>query len=266
MGDVMGIVRTDEWLKEDFEYPNKICKKLVPFFKGMKETEIYNELMNFGMYHSSRGSSDHLDYMFQQNLWEKVEKIFHSYKQKWGGPDIPIFLFPLARSRGLFVRQDSTKSGVSYPDKMFLFVSRLEDLNELKALFIHEYHHVCRLGSLSKKMEDFTLLDSIIIEGLAEYAVLKNCGPDYLAKWCKMYSDKELSKLWERYVSKNLHIKKSEKLHDEILYGGRRVPPLLGYAIGFNIVEKYYQKNRYSTKTSFAKNAENYLGNKNNTT
>jgi uncharacterized protein YjaZ len=255
----VGIIQTNEWLKEAFERPNDICKKLIPYFKGQNEKVIYQELMKYGLYRPSRASQAYLNYMLEDELWKKAERIFHKYKTKWLGPDIPVFLFPLAQTGGFFLRQTTTKSGVSYPDKMFLFVSKLDDEKELEALFVHEYHHVCRLSKQKKKMDEYSLLDSIIIEGLAEYAVLKNCGPDYLAKWCGMYSDREISNLWSRYVDKHLNIKKNERLHDEILYGSGRIPNLLGYAAGFNIVEKYFRKNNYSAKLSFVIPSEKIL-------
>lgn len=255
----MGIIQTDRWLKDEFDRPVKICKQLIPYFKGQKEIDIYNQLINYGMYRPSRSSKLNLDYMNEENLWEQTGRLLHHYKNKWSGPDVPIFLFPLALSRGFFMRQEGNKSGVSFPDKMFLFISQLSDIKELEALFVHEYHHVCRLSSLKKKMDDYTLLESIIIEGLAEYTVLKTCGNDYLAKWCKLYSEKEITFFWKKYLSHQLLKRKNERGHDELLYGGGRIPHLLGYAAGFHIVEAFYRKNRYSTKLSFTMPAKKYL-------
>jgi uncharacterized protein YjaZ len=256
----MGVIPTDQWLKEEFEHPTKISEKLIPYFKGQGKDEIYNQLMKFGMYRPSRMSKNNLDFMMEQKFWDRVQHLLNRYKKKWSGPDIPVFLFPLGQSRGFFMRRDSNnKSGVSYPNKMFLFFSQLDDLKELEALFVHEYHHVCRLRMLNKKMEDYTLLDSIIIEGLAEYAVLKNCGKEYLAKWCRMYSEKELAVLWDKYLVNQLTKRKNERSHDELLYGGGRIPNLLGYAVGYNIVENFYKDHNYSTKRSFILPASEYL-------
>jgi uncharacterized protein YjaZ len=260
----MGIIRTDQWLKDEFDRPEKICEKLLPYFKGMDWNDIYNQLMKYGMYRPSRPAKINFNLMVKEKAWDKVEQLFLQYKNKWNGPDIPIFLFPIGQSRGFFFREERNKSGVSYPDKMFLFISDFEDPKELEALFVHEYHHVCRLKKLNKKMEDYTLLDSIIIEGLAEYTVLKNCGREYLAEWCEMYSDKEMEELWNRFISKHLDRRKNERAHDELLFGGGRIPKLLGYAIGFYIVEKYYKIHNYSTKLSFFLPASKYLENENN--
>ena len=64
---------------------------------------------------------------------------------------------------------------------------------------------------------------------------------------------------WEKYLENQLDEKKIEKGHDELLYGGGRVPELLGYAIGYKIVENYYKENRYSAKLSFKIPAKKYL-------
>jgi len=260
----MGIIRTDQWLKEEFDRPVKICEKLLPHFKGMEQNDIYNQLLKYGMYRPSRATKNNFELMIKEKAWEKVEQLLEHYKNKWFGPDIPIFLFPIGQSGGFFFRQERRKSGVSYPDKMFLFISNFDDPKELEALFVHEYHHVCRLRRLNKKMEEYTLLDSIIIEGLAEYAVLNNCGRKYLAEWCEMYTENEMEKFWELYITKQLSRRKNERTHDELLFGGGRIPKLLGYAIGFYIVEKYYKFHHYSTKLSFILSSSEYLENNNN--
>ncbi|MCM2533698.1 DUF2268 domain-containing protein [Neobacillus pocheonensis] len=260
----MGIIRTNQWLKEEFEHPTEICEKLIPYFKGQNANEIYNQLMKFGMYRPSRLSKWSLEMMVEQKIWENTERLFQHYKKKWSGPDIPIFLFPLNQSGGLFFRSESDKSGVSYPDKMFLFLSQIDDTKELEALLVHEYHHVCRLSKLNKRMEEYTLLDSIIIEGLAEYAVLNNCGKEYLANWCRMYTKKDLLGLWDKYLKGQLGKKKSDRVHDNLLYGGGRIPKLLGYAAGFAIVEDYYKAHDYSTKLSFSIPASKFIKDSNN--
>jgi uncharacterized protein YjaZ len=255
----MGIIRTDLWLEEEFERPVKICEKLKPHFKGETANKIYNQLVNYGMYRPSRTARSSLTQMLEQKAWDKVETLFNKYKDKWKGPDIPVYLFPVAQLGGFFFRATKSKAGVSFPDKMFLFLSHFDDPKEVEALMVHEYHHVCRLRALNKRMEDYTLLDSIIIEGLAEFAVLKNCGPEYLAGWCRMYREEALFNFWGKYLKKKLDTKKHEKVHDELLYGEGRLPNLLGYAMGFNIVEHFYGYHNYSTKLSFSNPAINYI-------
>jgi len=257
----MGIIRTDQWIEEGFDRPVEICEKLEPYFHGQKASEIYQELLKFGMYRPSGISNYLFHQMLDYQAWAEVGKLVAKYKRKWSGPDVPVFLFPIDQRGGFLFRQEQRrKAGVSFPDKMFLFLAEYDnDMMEIESLFVHEYHHVCRLRALNKKMADYTLLDSIIIEGLAEYAVLKFCGENYLADWCQMYSDREITAFWKKFLKPKLDRKKTEREHDQLLYGGGRVPQLLGYSAGFHVVKKYYEQNRYSTKLSFITPAAKYL-------
>ncbi|WP_251552477.1 DUF2268 domain-containing protein [Neobacillus muris] len=256
----MGIIRTDQWLKENLERPLKICEKLKTYFNGQNPNDIYQQLLHFGMYRPSWKSRVNLNSMMDYKAWDRVERMFTKYKQKWSGPDIPVFLFPLNQRGGLFARkEDKSKGGVSFPDKMFLFLSEYQDEKEIEALLVHEYHHVCRLQRTNKNHEDYTLLDSIIIEGLAEYAVLKHCGEQYLADWCHMYTEAELEAFWDRYLKPKLNKRKNERVHDELLFGGRNVPPLLGYAAGYHLVQNFYKNESYLVKQSFRTPSSKYL-------
>ncbi|MEH7113022.1 DUF2268 domain-containing protein [Neobacillus niacini] len=256
----MGIIQTDKWLEDEFEHPTKICEKLLPAFNGLSAPKIYHQLAEFGMYRPSDRTKEIFHSMKENKTWEVVERVLLDYRKKWRGPDIPIYLFPIGQQRSFFFRQEEkVKGGVSYPDKMFLFLSTSLTTKEIEALFVHEYHHICRLTQQTKRFEDYTLLDSIIIEGLAEYAVLVNCGRSYLADWCSMYTESELKNLWKKYLGGNLELKKSAHKHDELLYGLGRVPKLLGYAAGFKIVENYYKDHHYSTRLSFKLPAKKYL-------
>jgi uncharacterized protein YjaZ len=188
-----------------------------------------------------------------------VDRLSSIYTNKWNGPNIPIFLFPVAQTGSFFIREKKSKAGVSFPDKMFLFLSDYGDMKDIEALLVHEYHHICRMHMIDKKIEDYTLLDSLIIEGLAEYAVLKHCGRNYLATWCHMYSEKDLENFWNKYLKDELGKRKNERGHDERLYGGRGFPKLLGYAVGYNIIKNYYKDHIYSTKLSFTIPSVNFI-------
>lgn len=255
----MGIIQTHQWLKEDFFKPIRICKKLSPYFNNQNEYEIYGHLVRFGMFKPSRATWNRFEHLIENEVWAKVEKLFNHYRQKWSAPDIPVFLFPIDEVTRFLKKRDMSKSGISFQDKMFLFLSRFEDEKEMEALFIHEYHHVCRLNKLNKDLKDYTLLDSIIMEGLAEFAVFKNCGRKYVADWCNLYTEPQLKSFWEKYINAGLTSKKTEKYHDDLLYGNGRYPKLLGYAIGFYIVSKFYQKHSYSTKQSFSIPAQTFI-------
>lgn len=256
----MGIIQTDVWLEANFDRPEKICKKLLPLFKGQNTTQIYKQLVKFGMYKPNRATKQIFEKLKKNEVWRKIESLLEEYKNKWNGPDIPIFLFPIGQQNGLFSRrEEKIRGGVSFPDKMFLFLSDKVSTKELEALFVHEYHHVCRLNKQNKKFEDYTLLDSIIIEGLAEYSVLKHCGRPFLAAWCSMYTEAEIIEFWDKYLKNKIEKKKTERGHDELLFGSGRIPNLLGYAVGFKIVEDYYSNNNYTAKLSFSLPSKNFI-------
>lgn len=203
------------------------------------------------MYKPDRRTRKTLEELEAGKFWAVTEKIFNKYKRKWKGPDIPIFIFPLDQSNSKLMREGKGKSGLSFIDKMFLFLTPINDEKELEALFVHEYHHVCRMQAQKKNPAEYTLLDSIILEGLAEHAVAENCGEKYTGEWSRRYSTKVLGEFWEKELEEKLSIQREDRQHDEILFGLGGRPALLGYAIGYEIVKQYIQHGYFTEKASF---------------
>ncbi|MCM3682792.1 DUF2268 domain-containing protein [Mesobacillus subterraneus] len=181
------------------------------------------------------------------------------YKKKWKGPDIPIFIFPMNESNSRLMKEGKGKSGVSFIDKLFLFLTPIDDLKQLEALFVHEYHHVCRMNGLKKSPAEYTLLDSIILEGLAEHAVAENCGDKFTGEWSRRYSTEYLSEFWKNDLSEKLSIKRNDRQHDQILFGLGSRPRLLGYAIGYEIIKQYKQHEYFTEKASFSIPSEDFI-------
>ncbi|MFS0634540.1 DUF2268 domain-containing protein [Mesobacillus foraminis] len=217
---------------------------------------LYRYLLNFGMYKPNRQSWVTLKELVDANVWEKTEKLFIKYRQKWKGPDIPVYIFPMDKANFSLMHEGKGKSGVSFKDGLFLFLTPLTDENEIEALFVHEYHHVCRINSQGKQLTEYTLLDSMVLEGLAEHMVEAMCGARYIGKWCSKYSKDELKRYWERHLLPHLAIKKTEKLHDQLLFGLGNYPKLLGYAAGFEMVRQYKEQRKFTDKASFSIPAE----------
>jgi uncharacterized protein YjaZ len=240
-----GVVRTDKWLDEEFWKPEKICERL-----DKKPKKLYSYLLQFGMYKPNRRSWNCFQSLKKMKVWENVEKIHQKFQKEWRGPDVDIYIFPINQGN-MLIHQDNNKSGVSFKNRIFLFLTPIEDTKEIEALFIHEYHHICRLDNQKKDLEEYTLLDSIVLEGLAEHAVEYYCGKEYRAEWCDYYSEKELETKWREIAGKYLNIKRDNKLHDEILFGKGRYPKLIGYALGYYITKSNFKSNNFSTKTNF---------------
>ncbi|RHW43209.1 hypothetical protein D1B31_00595 [Neobacillus notoginsengisoli] len=255
----MGIVRTDEWLVKDWYRPEALCERLQSHFKGKSPRDIYQELLHFGMFRRHMVNETEMRNFIKTDLWENAGKILNQYTEKWHGPDLPVFIFPAAKKGSFFHRGEPQKSGVSYPDKLFLFLPESINEKELEALFVHEYHHTCRMAALGKLAEENTLLESMIMEGLAEYAVFHECGPEYLGEWCTLYGEEGLGKFWKQLLRNNLNKKKTDKIHNLLLYGGKGVPRLLGYSYGFYLVDTYYKRKDFFIKSSFEISAKPFV-------
>lgn len=245
----MSVEKTNEWLEDHFMNPTKICRDYIIPTKKDEANKLYNYLLSFGMYRPNRSAKEKFVGLKKEEIWSKVAAIYESYQKKWNGPDIPIYIFPISNSR-------NNKSGVSFENKIFLFIDRIKDDKELEALIIHEYHHVCRMNKLDKPLQDYTLLDSMVMEGLAEYAVTKYCGNSYNAKWLTYYTKEEIKQYWKRYLVQNIDIKRTEKLHDALLFGKGFIPVLLGYAAGYYLIMNRKGRRDFSIQETFSLQAK----------
>ena len=242
----MGIMETDKWLAEDYRTPFEICERISHLFNEENPERLYDYLKSYGMYTPSGQTGKIVEQMKQAEIWSRTERIFGVLRKKWSGPDIPVFLFPM-KEPGFFNRPVESKSGLAFADKLFLFVQPDIRTIELKALLIHEYHHACRLEKQKKDSMDYTLLDSMIMEGLAEYTVLKYTGKQGLAKWTALYNEEELDRMWDRYLKEHTGLKRDDPLHDDLLLGRRPYPKMLGYCAGYHLVKKLKPKDIQST-------------------
>ncbi|MEC5424568.1 DUF2268 domain-containing protein [Virgibacillus sp. C22-A2] len=243
----MSVIRTDRWLLESYDSPTQLCKKLTSYFNEGTDLEIHQHLTSHGMYRRpfQNGEKAVNDLKGSWDIVRKEEKLL---KKEWDGPNIPIFIFPADNSNQKLKRDFNGKSGLAFKDKLFLFISESNAEKEIKALFTHEYNHVCRLSKFDKNEEDYVLLDTIILEGLAENAVREFVGEDFLANWTTYYSVKELNKLWNNLVLPNKETLNFERAHQDILYGLRFAPKMAGYCAGYYIVKKYMEANDLTSK------------------
>ncbi len=232
-----------------------ICEELKGTFEGEPPRKVYQHLANFGMYKPSRKTKEIYTSLVKEDVWAKCDKFLKKYQKLWNGPDIPIYIFPFNQSN----RGNDNKSGLSFSDMMFLFIGDIEDEKELEALFIHEYHHVCRIHYQKKDVDNYSLLDSIIIEGLAEHSVQIHCGEKYNADWCRKYKEEELEEYWSKYLKDNLDVNKNDYVHDALLFGLGKYPDMLGYCYGFHLITKFKKQKSFSEKAYFILESEKFL-------
>lgn len=251
-------MHTDQWLKDHFFEPEKLCKLANPDVKD--EVHFYQYLKQFGMYHPSKSNLSVFQSLLENKVWIQVENIYKTYRHKWNGLDVPIYIFPINSANHVFMNQLKGKSGISFPDKIFLFLGKDLKKKEMEAIFIHEYHHVNRMNSLKKEPENYTLLDSVIFEGFAEIAVRHYCGKDYTAFWTTHYAKENIHKLIKHTYAPQFHITRNELTHDILLFGGRKtIPPHFGYAVGYEICKEYLKKNPTTIQDTFSIPSEEIL-------
>ncbi|WP_171050839.1 DUF2268 domain-containing putative Zn-dependent protease [Bacillus sp. BHET2] len=252
----MTVVPTNEWLGDLIDKPLELLKKTI---NGKDDQQsFYEYLMKHGMYRSVQHAEDIYKKMKENNLWARFSLYEKKYRRKWNGPSVPIYLFPVQEKRGMF-QSSMKKSGVCFKNEIFFFVTDQQDTKEYEALFVHEYHHCVRMKLLNKQDSQYTLLDSIIFEGLAEYAVKEYCGEKYMAPWTKTYGEKEMSGYHEKWIQPNLDVKRSNPLHDHLLLGQKSYPTMLGYAAGFRLVQNHLKKQDLSTLRLIGKPSSSFI-------
>ncbi|RLQ97200.1 DUF2268 domain-containing protein [Falsibacillus albus] len=241
----MGVLQTDKWLDDQFFEPTAILKKIDENLN--KEQAFYKYLKQFGMYQPNRRTKETFEQLKEANAWKKIDRYYKKYKKFWNGPAVKIAIFPIDTGNRRLMRQTRGRAGITFHEIMYLFLSPQDDEKEWESLFIHEYHHAVRLNHFKKEMTEYTLLDSLLLEGLAEHAVLECCGEKYLGPWCDAIEEPQLDSYWEKWFSSKLDVKKKEAIHDDLLFGKRNLPNLLGYSMGFYIVKVYKKKHDIST-------------------
>jgi uncharacterized protein YjaZ len=247
----MAVISTNQWLKEyessksnsierNIELQKELlCEKLTPYYLDATSYEIHNHLLKHGLFLPSSLDTSIIDSMFKNDYWTIVNEEWRLLKKEWRGPNIPIFIFP-SNIKNRQLRNDFNGiSGLAHRDKVFLFVAGHTSTTQLNALFTHEYNHVCRLDLLNQNEEEIKLLDSLVLEGLAEMAVYERFGKDSLAKWTSEYPLEFALKSWDKWIKPNLDIKKADLLHHQFMYGKGKIPRWMGYNVGFHIVDSF---------------------------
>lgn len=164
------------------------------------------------------------------DYWETVRQLLTRLQELWRGPDVAVYLLP--------IQHGAIKNGVSYKKGICLFIAPLITTRALQALFAHEYCHSCHRHTLR---EPPTLVDSLVTEGLAEYAVESLYGGEALNEWTTRYSLDEVQDYWQQLKQKldvvGLH------QHRVYLLGGGAYPAWIGYCTGYRIVQTFLEKN-----------------------
>lgn len=245
-----GVIRTDKWLLHDDNQPLKIAKRLKKYFPNAEAEEVLHHLTMFGMSRSAV-TKKQIQKMQEANIWKIVAKDYQQLQYDWEGANIPIFILPSDTANYKLKKEFNGKAGLSFNDKIFLFLSEWHTKMEIRALLTHEYNHVCRLTKYNKPESKYTLLDTIILEGMAEYAVYKRLGAEHTASYIGKYSDDVLHRFWNKYIAPKKEVEPESKTYYHLLYGSHLYPKMLGYCVGECLVRTYASKHKLSLKELF---------------
>ncbi|MDL4841022.1 DUF2268 domain-containing protein [Aquibacillus rhizosphaerae] len=249
----MVLVETNKWLdqytqKKGSSFKKNIliqrtllCEPLTDFFNDATAEEIHMHLLNHGLFIPDPLDKQVIKEIIDKDFWQLANQEINQLQNDWNGPDVPVFIFPSNYTNKLLIREFNGLAGLSYQDKIFLFVTNHTNDDELQSLITHEYNHACRLSLSSKSEEELNLLDGLVLEGLAEFAVKQRLGDKNLTKWTNIYSKQVINTHWEKWIKPNLTIKKMEKKHDQLMYGLEEIPKWLGYSFGFQLVSSFFE-------------------------
>jgi uncharacterized protein YjaZ len=114
----------------------------------------------------------------------------------------------------------------------------------IKSVVNHEYHHHWRISALGLKEDGETLLDRMVLEGLAEHFVKARLGNKYLGPYKYALSESQAKTLWESTYKNHIDAKGAST--DLYMFGSKEksLPFWGGYSIGFYLIQWFLDKNK----------------------
>lgn len=246
----------------DIQYES-ICEPIKGLFPQADPEAWHEELLGNGLFEPSEWEQleQFLKAAEGQKIWQIVQSEYELLRKLWRGPDVPIYILPITKVNPRPSEPMPKKNGVAYRRAIFLFLSAQLSAEELRALFAHEYNHICRFDYVNRPPYDIELSDSLIIEGLGEYAVSELYDAKCLAPWTSMYSLEEALAIWQAYFVPAINVKGVNR-HRPYLYGdpNTQLPKWIGYYIGYQIVHSFQKKcGPFHMKELLEKTAEDII-------
>ncbi len=259
---MVSIEKTNEWMKKASSM-EELADRLLHYFKGSFKSEsrsLIEHLQAHGMFRFWPDALQTMASLEKNDIFQAVEQEERILQMRWNGPDVPIFILPVnERNRRIRVEFGS-KSGLAFSDKLFLFLSADLPRPSISAIMTHEYNHVCRLENMPKEENKMTLLDTIILEGIAEYAVFERLGEAETAAWTSYYTEKQLRHFQDRFVKPHFELRRHDgRLFSNILFGKGHYPDMLGYAVGYSIVKKHLSARNLKVADVLAFPSEDFI-------
>lgn len=256
----MEVIETNKWLRDYLAHKKDsltdnlrvhqqfLCKPLAPYFSQEDTLTIQQYLIQHGMFYPNTTDCSTINHMINDCFWERITSEVKRIEENWSECTGAIFIFPSDSTNSDLQENWQGVSGVSFADKLFLFLSTTASQTQLQALLTHEYSHVCRLQYLEKNKQLLTLADSLILEGIAETAVEQLIGSTYMSPFIHLYDHTALTEIWRKWISTHLQLPNSSPQHHAIMYGNEQIPKGAGYAIGYALICRYLQQHPVSLK------------------
>ncbi|WP_176554271.1 DUF2268 domain-containing protein [Bacillus sp. Marseille-P3800] len=244
----MAVIRTNKWIQlflkhadsqRELEstYLRLFVNPLQPLFQFQNDEQLAAYLQKVGLF--TVNDREQLPAFIDHDYWSILQAQFLKLKQAWNGPNVPIYV--LMANQSLENRQDDVRGmmGLSFENGILLLIPSSIEHNHLRALLTHEYHHVCRLSHTKESEQSITLLESMVMEGLAELAVKEYVGESSIAPWA-LKQKSNWKTMWNQYLFEKTLVIKGRKEHKDFLYGSRkkRIPYMMGYTLGYCLCQE----------------------------
>lgn len=217
-----------------------IIDAILPYFSSEEQINLQWLLLSHGLFIPNSWNHEAINTYMDRDFWRMTEECFTELQSEWNGPDVPIIPLPSDHTNMQLIEEFNGVSGLSFPDKVILFIGKNTSKDQLRALLTHEYSHAFRLHHLNRQPDSYTLKDTLVLEGVAEVAVRQRLGAEFLSKQIRDSSFEDAQILWKRWIEPNLHLSKNNPNHHSLVYGNDEVPKLTGYIVGYFLVDLQY--------------------------
>jgi uncharacterized protein YjaZ len=113
----------------------------------------------------------------------------------------------------------------------------------IKSVVTHEYHHHWRISVLEIKEDGETLLDRMVLEGLAEHFVKTRLGNEYLGPYKDALTESQAKTIWESTYKNYIYDKGTST--DLYMFGSKdkSLPFWGGYSLGYYLIKWFLDEN-----------------------
>ena len=169
---------------------------------GFKEQELETMLF-FGMFNFN----NHIDSLEEQLNKIKLlnydnyiyDELNHLHKQYPSNKPIQYELFILDENDDFAkIKLNGVSAYTDWDGKVCFVVLPDENVRStLKSVVTHEYHHHWRISGMAFRENEETVLDRLVLEGLAEHFVRIRLGEEYIGPYKDALSETQAKSLWE---------------------------------------------------------------------